>query len=129
MNHPELRKIEPKKTRRASTKEKPPNRPPNAYKLFVASESAREKILDEDKTEFKEVCREKWLQMSGEKKLYWIKLAEEQHSKYEKELKDFMSRHPEYTPKTQTSKPVLTRQEIELKDKLAGKVLFKVNAF
>lgn len=92
----------------------------------MASESAREKISDDDKAEFKEVCREKWLQMSGEKKLYWIKLAEEQHSKYEEELKDFMSRHPEYTPKTQTNKPVLTRQEIELKEKLAGKVLLEV---
>ncbi|XP_066158008.1 nucleolar transcription factor 1-B-like [Euwallacea fornicatus] len=119
VKHPECRKVVVKKQQRAP-KEKPPKRPDIPYKVFVLAESNREEIADEDKAEFKEVCREKWRQMSEEKKLTWIQLAEESYLKYEQDLKDFMSRHPEYTPKT-AHKPFLTREEIQLKDKLAGK--------
>lgn len=117
--HPEMRKVVIKKQRK-NGKEKPPKRPENPYRLFIKEEQNREEILEEDKAEFKEVCREKWNQMSDEKKLVWINLAEERHMQYETEMKDFMARHPEYTPKSRSRKSVLSRQEVMLKDKLAG---------
>ncbi|XP_076262307.1 uncharacterized protein LOC143197624 [Rhynchophorus ferrugineus] len=118
--HPEFRKTiikEPKVNVKAK-KEKPPQKPDGPYKLFFLSEMAREKIDDHYKTEFRDVCREKWKQMPDIKKLTWINTAEERIQTYEKELKEYMAKYPEYVPNT---KPILSREELNLKDKLAGK--------
>ncbi|XP_050314421.1 nucleolar transcription factor 1-A-like [Anthonomus grandis grandis] len=118
--HPEFRKVAIKREPK-ERKEKPPTKPENPYRLFMQSELEREEIAEEDKAEFKEVCREKWRQMPDSKKLDWILQAEKQLVQYEEELKEYMSRHPEYTPKKMSSKPFLSRQEQNLKEKLAGK--------
>ncbi|KAL1493287.1 hypothetical protein ABEB36_011370 [Hypothenemus hampei] len=117
--HPDLREVVIKRPK--ETKEKPPKRPENPYKLFLQSELNKEEISDKDKAEFKDVCRDKWRHMPDENKLDWIKLAEEQYKKYEEELKAYMAKYPEYTPKSQPHKNFLSKEEMSLKDKLAGK--------
>ncbi|XP_030748512.1 nucleolar transcription factor 1-like [Sitophilus oryzae] len=118
VKHPEFRKTIKKEPK--IKKEKPPNKPETPYRLYMLAELNKEPIDEQYKTEFKELCREKWKQMPDGKKLVWINLAEEHLLKYNEELKSYMARYPEYIPKLPT-KPFLSREELNLKDKLAGK--------
>ncbi|XP_060515784.1 nucleolar transcription factor 1-B-like [Cylas formicarius] len=99
---------------------KPPKRPEAPFKLFYLSEYDREQITDRDKSEFKEICKEKWRHMSDKKKMYWINFAEDRFLEYQVAMKEYVAKHPEYVHNAPV-KHFLSKEELALKERVAGK--------
>lgn len=62
-------------------KEKLPKRPLSAFQYYHMAEASKEQV--DDKTAFREFCKEKWKQMPDDKKIEWISFAEAETLKYE----------------------------------------------
>lgn len=57
--------------------------------------------------------------MSDKKKVVWIDWALDEEAKYQEELKNYLIQNPSYVPLP--TKPVLTKEEKILKERVAGK--------
>ncbi|PNF25609.1 hypothetical protein B7P43_G03834 [Cryptotermes secundus] len=97
-----------------------PRKPSTPFKLFYTSKENRHKNdPDFDRTELMERCKEQWRNMSDKKKVVWINWALEDETRYQEELKVYMSENPEFVPTS--VKTVLTKEEKNLKERVAGK--------
>ncbi|KDR16195.1 Nucleolar transcription factor 1 [Zootermopsis nevadensis] len=97
-----------------------PRKPTTPFKLFYADKENRHKNdPDFDRTELLERCKEQWRNMSDKKKVVWINWALEEETKYQEELKVYMSENPNFVPTN--VKAVLTKEEKNLKERVAGK--------
>ncbi|XP_069678107.1 nucleolar transcription factor 1-A-like isoform X2 [Periplaneta americana] len=120
--HPDLvPKPVPSKDHKAGTAvEMGPRKPTTPFKLFYADKENRHKNdPDFDRTELLERCREQWRSMSDKKKVVWINWALEEEAKYQEELKAYMSENPNFVPSN--VKAILTKEEKNLKERVAGK--------
>lgn len=99
-------------------KQRVPKKPPAPFGLYLQSEMEKEKVTEAEKTQFKEVCKERWKSLSDKKKMHWISLAEAQQIVYQNELKNYKESHPDYEG---THGLVLTKQEKQIKERIAGK--------
>ncbi|XP_018571323.1 nucleolar transcription factor 1-A-like [Anoplophora glabripennis] len=99
-------------------KERIPKRPPPPFHYYYLSELENQKEVD-DRLAFKELCKERWKQLPDEKKVVWINNAEIEYAKYEEALTKYRQSHPDSIQNTH--KPILTKEEIQIKDRVAGK--------
>ncbi|KAF2884838.1 hypothetical protein ILUMI_21315 [Ignelater luminosus] len=79
-----------------------------------------------DRNALKEQCKEQWRNMSDKKKVVWIDWALDKEAKYQDELKNYISQNPDFVPVQ--LKPVLTKEEKTLKERLAGKPIKPPNS-
>ncbi|KAJ8926901.1 hypothetical protein NQ314_020753 [Rhamnusium bicolor] len=102
-------------------KERIPKRPPPPFQYFYLSELKTQPQTGEEanKLAFKELCKERWKQLADKNKLIWINCAEMEYAKYEEELKTYVQNHPDYVHNPH--KPILTKEEIQIKERVAGK--------
>lgn len=97
-----------------------PRKPSTPFKLFYTNKENRHKNdPDFDRTELMERCKEQWRNMSDKKKVVWINWALEDEARYQEELKVYMSENPKFVPTN--VKTVLTKEEKNLKERVAGK--------
>ncbi|KAJ9586872.1 hypothetical protein L9F63_019554, partial [Diploptera punctata] len=121
--HPELipKPVPSKEHKSGSAVESGPRKPNTPFKLFYADKENRHKNDPNfDRADLLEKCREQWRNMSDKKKVVWINWALEEESRYqEDELKAYMSANPNFVPSN--VKTVLTKEEKNLKERVAGK--------
>lgn len=98
-------------------KDKLPTRPHPPFHYFYVSELEKENV--EDKSKFREVCKERWKQLPERNKLVWIHYAEAEIAKYEEELQQYIINHPEFVKNP--LKPILSKEDMQIKDRAAGK--------
>ncbi|PSN58061.1 hypothetical protein C0J52_02056 [Blattella germanica] len=120
--HPELvpKPVPSRDHKAAATLESGPRKPTTPFKLFYADkENCHKNDPGFDRADFQEKCREQWRNMSDKKKVVWINWALEEEAKYQEELKAYMSENPNFVPSN--VKTVLTKEEKNLKERVAGK--------
>ncbi|KRT81653.1 hypothetical protein AMK59_5477 [Oryctes borbonicus] len=125
--HPEFSRNMEKTIQQKQTVEPGPKKPNTPFGLFYESQF---KLLDPnvsiDKHSIKEQIKEQWKNMSDKKKVVWINWAAEAEAKYQDELKNYISQNPDFVPVT--VKPVLTKEEKMLKERMAGKPMKPPNS-
>lgn len=114
-NHPELAEC--------MKSENKPVRPSTPFALYFKNQlrknsNASNNDINSDGA-FKEQCKAQWKELSMKKKMLWITKAEQDKARYEEELKEYCSKHPNYIPLP--FKNILTKEEIALKEKYSGK--------
>ncbi|XP_022901172.1 nucleolar transcription factor 1-like isoform X2 [Onthophagus taurus] len=113
-------------TRNTSSVPKKPNTP---FMLFYESEleNLDKKTKDKDSNkEFKDLCKEKWKDMTDKKKVIYINWSLDQENKYYDELKMYKMQNPNFVPLPKKS--VLTKEEKMLRERIAGKPLKPPNS-
>lgn len=70
----------------------------------------------EDRKTVEETAKEKWKNMSDEKKLIWIDWALQDHKRYEDEMRVYRLEHPDYVPPN-SSKSILNKDERNIKER------------
>lgn len=111
------RKIQKEKPSPKPPKDKTPTKPHPPFQYYYLSELEKENVAD--KVKFKELCKENWKNMPERNKLVWIHYAEAETMRYKEEMEEYMKKHPDYT--LAPFKSVLKREDIELKERAAGK--------
>lgn len=96
---------------------KGPKKPPTPFMLFYKEQL--KKCSNVDEAEVKERSKMLWKNMSDKKKVVWINWASEKEVKYKEELKDYISQHPDFS--VTPLKPVLTKKEKLIQERMAGK--------
>ncbi|KAG5875219.1 Nucleolar transcription factor 1, partial [Gonioctena quinquepunctata] len=99
-------------------KAKAPKKSLPPFQYYLISEMEKENV--EDKNSFKEVCKERWKNMSDDAKMEWISYAEAENFKYEEEMKEFLRDHPEHVVQS-TQKSFLTKKEQLVKERASGR--------
>ncbi|XP_046383911.1 nucleolar transcription factor 1-A-like [Ischnura elegans] len=119
----EFYRLHPEMVPKSTPKDKPPpqmepgpRRPCTPFKLYYLEKL---KTHRDDPDFRQEKCKEMWKNVSDKKKLIWINRALEDETRYQAELKVYMRENPNFVP--QPLKPVLTKDEKQLKERLAGK--------
>ncbi|XP_071440708.1 nucleolar transcription factor 1-A-like [Hetaerina americana] len=119
----EFYRLHPEMVPKSTPKDKPPpqmepgpRRPCTPFKLYYLEKL---KTHRDDPDFRQEKCKEMWKGVSDKKKLIWINRALEDEARYQAELKVYMKENPNFVP--QPLKPVLTKEEKQLKERLAGK--------
>ncbi|XP_049858540.1 nucleolar transcription factor 1-A-like isoform X1 [Schistocerca gregaria] len=111
---------EAKAANAASNPEPGPKKLQTPFKLFC-NEKLNQHKNDPgfDRTAVLESCKEQWRDMSEKKKIVWIDWALEEEAKYQEEIRAYAAENPEFVPPP--LKSVLTKEEIALKERIAGK--------
>ncbi|KAG8234923.1 hypothetical protein J437_LFUL015331 [Ladona fulva] len=119
----EFYRIHPDMVPKSTPKDKPPpqmepgpRRPCTPFKLYYLEKL---KTHRDDPDFRQEKCKEMWKAVNDKKKLIWINRALEDETRYQAELKEYMKENPNFVPPP--LKPVLTKDEKQLKERLAGK--------
>nr|CAD7602160.1 unnamed protein product [Timema genevievae] len=118
--HPELASKVSKSKEPKQQMEIGPRKPMTPFKLFLADKmNSHKNDSDFDRHAFTEKYKKQWRDMSDKKKVIWINWAMEEESKYQEELKDYMTENPDFAPAP--VKTVLTKEEKNLVERVAGK--------
>ncbi|KAJ8981486.1 hypothetical protein NQ317_007012 [Molorchus minor] len=100
-------------------KERIPKKTSPPFQYYYLSELDKADKTVEDKAAFKEECKERWKLLNDREKITWINYAEQQYNQYEESMKTYMQNHPDY--KQNPAKPILTKEDIQIKERSAGK--------
>ncbi|KAL0267845.1 UNVERIFIED_CONTAM: hypothetical protein PYX00_009999 [Menopon gallinae] len=118
--HPEC---EPQTQAKSTTRDlvKGPRKPCGPFKLFFQNELKNHAVDGAvDRKALEESAREKWKNFSDKKKAEWINMSLEDASRYEKELKAYRQKNPNYVVPNY-NKSVLSKEERLIMERLSGK--------
>ncbi|KAK6619621.1 hypothetical protein RUM43_012378 [Polyplax serrata] len=128
--HPEI--AQQQQLRKSQGKEvsvKGPKKASNPFKLFLQEQLKKYGGAESPdvKKAIEEKAKQKWKNLSDEKKLVWIDWALQDHKRYEDEIRVYRMEHPDYVPPNLT-KSVLNKDERNIKERLAGKPIKPPNS-
>ncbi|XP_054152581.1 nucleolar transcription factor 1-like [Oppia nitens] len=121
VDHPEVEFSSMSKTQSSHghAQEGPP-RPKTPVQLFMEEKTKKIPSNSEDRKEKTDKIKKSWTQLSEGKRIKWIRRALADEQRYQTQLQEYMKEHPSFEP-NKKFKNVLTKMEIQLKDKFDGK--------
>lgn len=124
--HPDVQRNS-EKSNQQKVVEPVPKKPLTPFGIYYREQQKTMETDVHDIHTFKEKCKEEWKNMPEEKKVVWIDWALDEEMKYKDEIKTYASKNPNFV-QTTTTKPILTKEEKLIKERIAGKPIKPPNS-